>query len=398
MNCPSALFIDSAGLALLQRHLPELEVESEKVVGPVNGAAQACSHISCEIGHEVYLPLPAMAFTRHRLRLAVANAANQPLLMEAGFLSWGRWILTERNPANVHLPSLSPLKLRGLPGLRWGWWPWSSESQTWRHIPGSGRSRRPPRLMQGSAQLLSSFNNPNWYHWLTLPGLGSLSPCTAGMIVNISDRSLELTGAFPTPLLERVSILARAIAAPGLVQMDRGPLLAKQIRACFIENHTPLVCDAEALCNLRRATTPLAVPVSCESSPAMLYLRRGPNARRPLVKEDGLEQALRQRGFAVIDAGSLPLNECIAAFANARWVVAPHGAALANLVFAKPGTRVLELLPGALDKFGHYGLMAVALGLHHSHISGVVTTSGSFYVDQVRVINWLDSALRDAAH
>ena len=130
----------------------------------------------------------------------------------------------------------------------------------------------------------------------------------------------------------------------------------------------------------------------------MLYLRRGPNARRPLVKEDGLEQALRQRGFAVIDAGSLPLNKCIAAFANSRWVVAPHGAALANLVFAKPGTRVLELLPGALDEFGHYGLMAVALGLHHSHISGVVTTGGGFEVDQVRVLNWLDSALLDAAH
>jgi len=397
VNRPSVLFVDGAGLAQLQVHLPQLEVESERVVSPAPGFALDWSHSSFEIGHQVWRPLPSMAFTRHRLRLAVADAVNQPLLVEAGFLSWGRWILTERNLANGHLPSLSPLRRRALPGLRWQWWPWEAESHAWRHIPGSGRSRRLPRLMQGSAQLVSSFNNPNWYHWLTLPGLGSLSPCTEGMILIISDRSLEQTGALPAPLLERVSTLARALMAPGSVHMDRGPLLAKQLRACFIENHTPLVCDAEALCRLRRATSPLAVSVMGESSAAMLYLRRGPSALRPLVQEDGLEQALRQRGFAVIDAASLPLSKCIAAFANARWVVAPHGAALANLVFAKPGTRVLELLPGALDEFGHYGLMAVALGLHHSHISVVVMSGGGFKVDQVSMLTWLDAALLDAA-
>lgn len=389
--------MDGSGLAQLQGHLPQLEVESERVFTPGLEVALNFSHSSFEIGNQVWRPLPAMAFTRHRLRLAVADAVNQPLRLEAGFLSWGRWILAERNPANGHLPSLSPLQRRGLPGLRWQWWPWAAESDTWRHIPGSGRSRRPPRLMQGTAQVLSSFNNPNWYHWLTFPGLGSLSPCTEEMIVIISDRSLEQTGAVPTPLLERVSILARALMAPGLVQLDHGPLLVKQLRACFIENHTPLVCDAEALRRLRRDTSFLAVSDRGESSAAMLYLRRGPSARRPLVQEDGLEQALRQRGFAVIDAGSLPLSKCIAAFANARWVVAPHGAALANLVFAKPGTRVLELLPGALDEFGHYGLMAVALGLHHSHISGVDMAGGGFKVDQVSMLTWLDAALLDAA-
>ena len=389
--------MDGSGLVQLQGHLPQLEVESERVFTPGPEDALNFRHSSFEIGNQVWRPLPAMAFTRHRLRLAVADAVNQPLRLEAGFLSWGRWILAERNPANGHLPSLSPLQLRGLPGLRWQWWPWAAESDTWRHIPGSGRSCRPPRLMQGSAQVLSSFNNPNWYHWLTFPGLGSLSPCTEGMIVIISDRSLEQTGAVPTPLLERVSILARALMAPGLVQLDHGPLLVKQLRACFIENHTPLVCDAEALRRLRRDTSSLAVSVRGESSAAMLYLRRGPSARRPLVQEDGLEQALRQRGFAVIDAGSLPLSKCIAAFANARWVVAPHGAALANLVFAKPGTRGLELLPGGLDEFGHYGLMAVALSLHHSHISGVVMAGGGFKVDQVQMLTWLDAALLDAA-
>jgi len=389
--------MDAAGLGQLQRRLPLLEVESERVASPGPGFAQDLGPSSFEISHQVWRPLPAMAFTRHRLGLAVADAVNQPLRLEAGFLSWGRWILTERNPANGHLPSFISLQRLALPGLRWQWWPWAAGAHAWRHIPGSGRSQRRPRLLQGSAQLLSSLNNPNWYHWLTLPGLGSLSPCGEGMGVIISDRSLDHAGATPAPLLDRVATLARALMAPGRVQMDRGPLLVKQLRACFIENHTPLVCDAEALRRLRRDTLSLAVSVRGEPLPAFLYTRRGPRAQRHLFQEERLEQALRQRGFAVIDAAALPLPECIAAFAKARWVVGPHGAALTNLVFAKPGTRVLELLPGALDQFGHYALMAAALGLCHSHMRGEALAGGGFLVDQQRLLHWLDRALGDTA-
>lgn len=41
------------------------------------------------------------------------------------------------------------------------------------------------------------------------------------------------------------------------------------------------------------------------------------------------------------------LSEQIAIFASARVVVAQHGAALANLVWCRPGTGVLEIAPGA---------------------------------------------------
>ena len=39
----------------------------------------------------------------------------------------------------------------------------------------------------------------------------------------------------------------------------------------------------------------------------------------------------------------MPVREQIDRFAAAEVIVAPHGAALANLVFARPGVRVLEL-------------------------------------------------------
>ena len=106
---------------------------------------------------------------------------------------------------------------------------------------------------------------------------------------------------------------------------------------------------------------------------------------------------MRQRGFDVLDPAVLPLPECIAIFANADWVVAPHGAALTNVVFSKPGTKVVELLPGPLENYGHYALMAAALGLRHSYLIGSKLHGDTFKVDQTYLLNWLDTEILDSA-
>ena len=69
---------------------------------------------------------------------------------------------------------------------------------------------------------------------------------------------------------------------------------------------------------------------------------QAPNTRR-LVDEDAVLPGLERRGFVRIDPGTLGLQEQIDVFAGAEAVVAPHGAGLANLVFARPDVRVLEL-------------------------------------------------------
>ena len=75
-----------------------------------------------------------------------------------------------------------------------------------------------------------------------------------------------------------------------------------------------------------------------------LYVTRGDVANtRRYVEEPELWPALEARGFTRLDPGSVPVREQIDRFAAADVIVAPHGAALANLVFARPGVRVLEL-------------------------------------------------------
>ena len=49
------------------------------------------------------------------------------------------------------------------------------------------------------------------------------------------------------------------------------------------------------------------------------------------------------RGFVKVRLEALPWVEQVSAFARAREIVAPHGAGLANLVFCRPGVRVVEV-------------------------------------------------------
>jgi capsular polysaccharide biosynthesis protein len=52
---------------------------------------------------------------------------------------------------------------------------------------------------------------------------------------------------------------------------------------------------------------------------------------------------LQAHGFRILHAERMPLIDQVEAFRRASFVIGPHGAGLMNLIFAPPGTRVLEL-------------------------------------------------------
>ena len=74
-----------------------------------------------------------------------------------------------------------------------------------------------------------------------------------------------------------------------------------------------------------------------------LWLGRGRGWRRPVFGEAATLERLQPCGLESVDPGRLSLEGQAALLASAELVVLPHGGALANLVFARPGTRVLEL-------------------------------------------------------
>jgi len=76
-----------------------------------------------------------------------------------------------------------------------------------------------------------------------------------------------------------------------------------------------------------------------------IYVARGSTPRRRVVNEDEVRELLVRRGFVTVSMDGKSVAEQAEIFAAAEVVVSVHGAALTNLVFARPHTRVVELLP-----------------------------------------------------
>lgn len=100
-----------------------------------------------------------------------------------------------------------------------------------------------------------------------------------------------------------------------------------------------------------------------------LYLNRRNVSYRKVENESEIETFLKLYGFESIDPGDYSVQEQVRLFAEAEILVAPHGAALANIVFCQPGTKVVELLhPKAVNLM--YWTLSETIGLHYSYILG----------------------------
>lgn len=79
--------------------------------------------------------------------------------------------------------------------------------------------------------------------------------------------------------------------------------------------------------------------------PDRIYVSRAGASRRGIRNGEELSARLERDGFTVIDPSTLSLLQQRIMFASARTIVAAHGAALTNLAWSVPGTRMVELLP-----------------------------------------------------
>jgi hypothetical protein len=81
-----------------------------------------------------------------------------------------------------------------------------------------------------------------------------------------------------------------------------------------------------------------------------IYVSRLGALRRPVSNELAVIDALEQSGFEIIDCGRIPVEQQRKVFSEAQLIVASHGAALTNLAWCSPQSRVIEFLP---DRHGN---------------------------------------------
>jgi capsular polysaccharide biosynthesis protein len=221
---------------------------------------------------------------------------------------------------------------------------------------------RPPAItdVAGSVGVLTTRGSENYYHFLTdvLPRLELMRRAGVQPDAYVVNRSTR----FQRDLLDHLGLTA-----------DR----------CLGDEKYPHVRADElvvpSLPDDRLRTPPWVVPwLRAQFLPAdvrpphrRLYVSRGavPHTRR-VDNEAELVAALEPYGFEVIDPGALSPAEQVHAFAEAEYVVGPHGAGLTNLAFAPPGAGVVELFARDYVNECFWALASTVEGLRYRYLVG----------------------------
>jgi hypothetical protein len=102
---------------------------------------------------------------------------------------------------------------------------------------------------------------------------------------------------------------------------------------------------------------------------ARLFLDRG-EAKLPRMWDDTqIRAVLAHHGYQPFISHSGNFRDQVAAFSGADEIVAVHGAGLTNLLFCRPGTRVIEIFPENFVKSTYFWL-ARQLGLEYHYLIG----------------------------
>lgn len=192
------------------------------------------------------------------------------------------------------------------------------------HLP---RLRREPLAIA----VVSTGTSWNYFHWMTeaLPRIADYQRCgwpvdryCAPVPHRFHRESLRLLG-IPADRILPATATTHVAAERLLVAPVTGVLSAGKLE--FLA-----------------ARLTAALPPARPSGRRLFIVRRG-RGPRSIVNEAAVRAALEPLGFEPRRLESLPLAEQIAEFHGAECVVGPHGAGLTNLVFCRPGTRVVEI-------------------------------------------------------
>ena len=224
---------------------------------------------------------------------------------------------------------------------------------------------RAPHPLEGTCLFLAGdFSYGNYYHWLT----GALRE-----LVMLQD-------ARASRAVDRV-----IVCAPDPVPA----FLADSLNVCRVDHprlsiwSNPFDVSVDAAVRTGPAEIARALPVDeyARKLRARLRLDRDPGARRHRIvisrrdaavrrvtNEDELVASLARYGFEVVVPGHLDFLEQVRAFADAEMVVAPHGAALANLLFCRQETAVLEFRNPAMER-PWFERLAARIGLPYEALA-----------------------------
>jgi capsular polysaccharide biosynthesis protein len=195
-----------------------------------------------------------------------------------------------------------------------------------------------PLEMPGRLGLLAARGDGNYYHFLhdVVPRLGLLEQ--APDVAPVDHWYVPVHTPFQRELLDLLDV-------PAAMRIDATQ--HPHVRAeCLVVPGVPAMIEKNPPWVSQFLRDRLLAKVGPVDAGAPIFVTRGPSANnRTVVNEADVIELLVARGFVAIDPGAMSVVDQIRAFAAAPVIVAPHGAALANIAFARPGAAVIELFP-----------------------------------------------------
>lgn len=76
-----------------------------------------------------------------------------------------------------------------------------------------------------------------------------------------------------------------------------------------------------------------------------IYISRRSNKTRTIFNETDLAPLLEKNNFEIIELENKTITEQIKIFQEAKIIMGPHGSAFTNIIFAQPGTVLIDIMP-----------------------------------------------------
>ena len=208
------------------------------------------------------------------------------------------------------------------------------------------------QTLSGTSLLLATSAGAHcYYHWMLeiLPKLGLLE--REGITLSSIDHFLvrKITGDW-----QRQTLLRFGIDESRIVETERQPHYR-----CDHLLHIDLNCGINL--KMHRFIPQWMkhlYPANVDDKPRLkLYVTRPAGVRRGIRNEEELLPLLHQAGFTTVAMEGLSVAEQAALLSRADVFMSPHGGALTNMVFCRPGIQVVELFSRHVFPY-YYGLAA----------------------------------------
>lgn len=199
------------------------------------------------------------------------------------------------------------------------------------------QSQLPPvDYVQDVVAVLASAGGNNYFHWMfdVLPRIDLL--CRSG--INVNKYIINKGGHLP---FQRQTMIALGIPEANLIEAHeqfhlQADMLVVPSLPGVTGNPPKWACDF-----LKEEFQDNRI-VNISDRYEHIYISRSNANTRKVLNETEVMDSLAEYGFVNVLLDSLTVADQALLLSLAKVVVAPHGAALSNLVFCNPGTKVIE--------------------------------------------------------